>query len=436
MVNYRALIRVDLEVRQPWAIGGLAGVRDEVGLPILVDPRQDGPPAAFLPATSLVGSLRRHLGVSGSDWLGADESSEEKPATPSRLRCLGVDLSGADGVLSRQTTKIDARRRAADPNMLRAEEWVDASDSEPTKASWWLQVDRPCDALTELLTELWNWRPIVGRRRSVGHGDAIVTGVHYTELDLATPEHLTWWLTGRHVWAGAHDGQPPGWQSHDRPDAARPDSSAESMVVAFVVEEPLFVGRGDLKVERRSNLQTTWKRIPGSSWKGIFRHRVEHVLRVAGYSGEGSARIVETLFGSPRRRGASEDAGVRGKLRFFDSDLLAAATITRTHVAIDRVTGGASDRSGKPGSESRGGALFSVEAVAPDTAVDLRIDSQGGLSDFERLLLEHVIADIHDRLIGVGGLTSRGYGTLRLHAGRAAPKPVPAPTGTDGQEAS
>lgn len=423
-MNGRVVIRVDLAIERPWAVGGVADTVSEVDLPVLTDPRDPG--STFLPATSLVGSLRRHLGGAHEQWLGSADRSEDDPAVPSPLRCLGAVLVSHDPITTRATTAIDPSRRAARPRMLRVEEVVPATGESPTLVRWFLQLDQSHEGLGSLLDQLWTWAPVVGRRRSSGQGDAAVRDVHYAELDLDDPEHLTWWLGARHVWDGVTTSdRPPGWKRSDAPGGGGAGRVLHRVLdVAFTVEEPLHLGSGELrKKPGRGSVHVTQLRIPGSSWKGLFRHRVEHILRVRGYTGAEHERIVAGLFGSGRLAGSSEAGGERGTLRFRDTDLAGAKTVQRTHVAIDRVTGGAMDRSGN--GEGPGGALFGVQAVAPGSAVRLEIDATAPLADFERVLLEHVVRDVHDRLIGVGGLTSRGYGTLRLAESRPLPGPIP-----------
>lgn len=477
--NVRTLIRVDISISRPWAVGGVARTGDDVGLPILVDPRSLGNTAdssgadesdpigagtggptdsrtPYLPATSLVGSLRRHLDEGGGLlWLGPADSTEERPASPSRIRCLGTQLSGTTTIARRTTTKIDAVRQAAFERMLRVEEIVPVSDDAPTIVRWWLQLDRSCDRLPDLLSALRSWQPFVGRRRSIGQGDAAVTEVSFAELDLGKETDLTWWLSERHRWDGlSDDHQPPGWGPSGTEESERSSESerydfdeetsestdaklAQQLMASFAVVEPMYIGGGEVKKSPggRGETHVSQRQIPGSSWKGLFRQRVEHILKVSGYSETDPARVVNEMFGSGRERGSSSNAGERGKLRFHTTVLPhAVKTVTRTHVAIDRVTGGAHDRSGKPGAAKRGGALFSVEAIAVDTLVELRIDSTNKLTTLERRLLEHVVRDIGDGLVGVGGLTSRGYGTLKLTGSRDLPDPVVSATPTREEE--
>ena len=68
----------------------------------------------------------------------------------------------------------------------------------------------------------------------------------------------------------------------------------------------------------------------------------------------------------------------------------------------------------------------------------LTICALGTIADWQHDLLRHVVRDIHDGLIGVGGGAQRGQGTLRLTTASqdqaGAPRPIPA--GPPGHEAA
>ena len=74
----------------------------------------------------------------------------------------------------------------------------------------------------------------------------------------------------------------------------------------------------------------------------------------------------------------------------------------RTHVGIDRVTGGSRD------------ALLFQTAPLISGQLQLRIDALGPVEPWVRNTIWHVLRDISDGLIGVGSRSTRGLGTLRL----------------------
>lgn len=391
------LVRLTLQIAEPWAVGTVSGSDSEIDLPIEVDPR-DGTGTPTVPMTALAGSLRRHLTDAGS-WLGPEPAAfevkrEEKP-TPSKLWLLGAVVApsalGAATVASRGRTRVDSTRGAADSGSLRTEQWV-----APTTLD--VVLEHPGRQDSRLLADLGSWAPFIGRGRSVGMGRArVIQGEAFT-LDLSDERHVHWWLTDRSAWI-TESAEPPAECGLDLIHAA--DAEASSAFATLRVREPLHLGDAKGETSKpgasipllRSGSDAV---VPGSSWKGVFRHRVGFILGCLGADAASVTTIEEALFGSL--------ATGRGLLRFGTSCLMDARTADRTHVAIDRFTGGARD-----------GALFALEAVTEGTPVDLTIDwAEGEMPACVRTLLLHVVRDLHDGLIRVGGHGSRGYGHVEV----------------------
>lgn len=397
------LITCTIAIHGRWSVAGIAGAYDEVDLPVMRDPRSRG--RAFLPGSSLAGSLRAHLGDVADEWLGSDigayeatsaKGSEDNPI-PGRLRILGTRPITAP-ITSRGATAVDRGSGAADPGALRTEESV-----EGTTVTLLMEHEGLADP--ELVHRLECWRPYVGRGRTAGLGEGEVTGVDAITLDLEDPtrDHLTWWLGERTAYLLGTASAPA--------DALRPkDSAAEdshagdaksarftdvrsTRSVPMEVVEPLHIGVHDDGDESR--LKPTLRRadgtpyVPGASWKGVFRHRIAFILDAAGASPRQRDDLVEVLFGGPRMG--------RGLLIFHDSELVVKGLEKRTHVAIDRFTGGARD-----------GSLFTLQSVPRRSTFTLQIDGSDGA--IVENLVNHVLRDLSDGLIGVGGSGTRGYG--------------------------
>lgn len=414
MSSPRTLIRLTLIMDQAWAVGAVPDGRAEIDLPILVDPRNGV--RAYLPATSLVGSLRGHLRDEAEHWLGpmpphAEEPTGNQRPTPSRLWALGTRLDASHVVEIAASTRIDGPRAAAAAGSLRVEQSVGVKAD--ASVDWYLQAD---EILPETLIEaLASWQPFVGRRRSSGLGRCRVTAVHTVTLDLDEPDHLTWWLTGRHEWMRGSNNAPE--VGVKRVPGASSRGSHALPPIDWRVEDPLAVGTGEsprrpgaASSERAFRRRAGLPIVPGTAWKGIFRHRVEFILSACGADPVTRAHVTNQLFGAAaghdRSTGAS--TGGRGILRFSDSRVRGSkkgepATVKRTHVAIDRLTGGARD-----------GLLFTVNAIEQGAKIRTQIESDSPLEPAVKNLLYHVARDIDDGLIGVGGMTSRGYGTLSL----------------------
>lgn len=426
-------------IEGPWSVGGVqlaarrtvarCGSNDEV----------------VLPATSLAGSLKAYLsagaapvGVDPHDLMGGNEvppdpgdpvidDSAGLPLQPSWLWSGPVTLSAKPAVERRTRTAIDAWRGAAKGQHLFDVEEV--WDPSGTAFRWVLimQTDK-LGAVDDICKAIAGWRPLVGSGRSIGRGTASLLSVTDFPVDLGQQEPLTWWLTERGEWCALG----PGNQRAAIPKFAEtvverrkvPGYASDLTLLKLLIVEPIHVGvglsSGPQKVFRRSSRESDRPVaiVPGSSWKGIFRHRCGYILRVCGADEAEVANVQDALFGrspaKPKRHGRRlpHEAGLRGRLRFRDSEVTASAELERTHVAIDRISGGAADEK-----------LFTWEAVAAGS-LELRIDGVSGLGEPIRNLLDHVVADLHDGLIGVGGGVTRGYGAVRCADRPPSPRPV------------
>lgn len=421
------LIRAALAIDGRWAIGRVPSTSDEIQLPTVVDPR-DGTPRPYVPATGLAGSLRRHLcdelattwlGPEPPDWEEAEASGKARERVASRLVLVGTSLDWAGvntRVEHRGVTSVDPERRAAHRGGLRTEEW-----NHPVTVTLAMTHEDEADAT--LLDALESWTPTVGRASSTGMGAAHIKRVEHLTLDLRDANEFTWWLNQRNLWLlGADTEALPATARSTVVDVDDKPRSGASWSIGWEVREPLHIGSGDnspAEPTSGSQVQHTMTvggkpLIPGSSWKGVVRGRVETILSLI--DAPRKSELINHLFGSTQHG--------RGLLGFEDSvvepnSIPGGKLQNRTHVAIDRFTGGARD-----------GGLFVVEAVPAKTPLTLTIRSDHPLPEPVRNLLRHVFRDINDGLIGVGGMVTRGYGGLQL-ATRSDAEPVGRPVPID-----
>ncbi|MDO5537923.1 MAG: RAMP superfamily CRISPR-associated protein [Desulfovibrionaceae bacterium] len=151
--------------------------------------------------------------------------------------------------------------------------------------------------------------------------------------------------------------------------------------------------------------------VPGSSLKGVVRHRFLTVARALGIADPQA--LVNAVFGSLRKGGEDEKDAGRSRIAVSDADLM----LTRKnspcdpkgsrqsipHVAIDRFTGGAMD-----------GHLFSEAPVwAEDLGLTLRVRVDG-LTDLQAAVLMQALLDLALGEAALGGGDNRGNGRFRL----------------------
>jgi RAMP superfamily len=252
-----------------------------------------------------------------------------------------------------------------------------------------------------------SWQPAIGRDRTKGCGRATLTRLRHGPVDPATPEGASTWLS--------HSG--PGLfetvATRDVPcggPAGKPWLEA-----SFAIVDGLLTSDGLPGKVARSRRRGGKPLIPGSTWKGIIRARAEYIIR----SRYGEQAACQDLVGRETcvTCGIFGHQGQRAKLAFRDSYIedVPDSPPVRTHVGIDRVSGGARDA-----------LLFQTEPLTAGQ-LPLRIDALDDVAPWVRNLIWHVIRDIDDGLIGVGSRSTRGLGTLRLTSPSEDLQPVRVP---------
>jgi len=405
------LLRVTIAVAGRWAVGGVDDGVHAADLPVLRDLRHTSDsPRAHIPATSLAGSLRAHLDPTAAErWLGPEPGSKEL-ATGSLdrsrqglLRLLGVTLDDSMSVHQRKATAVDGQRRAASGGTFRTEEWVSGG-----RLTMFMEHPGPYDA--SLGAMLATWRPVVGRSRTSGMGIAQVVDFDALTLDLTRKADLHWWIGQRREWLDPAGALPlVGTQPNLDGVLGVPRKPADgwSMSIEWTVAEPVHIGfDSPASVEGQSSKVALIFRVggrpavPGSSWKGIYRHGVNHVLLCAGLRDDTDRHeVLAHLFGDTRRRGV---------VQFADAQVLGTETdsCTRTHAPIDRFTGGA-----------KRGALHTIEAIPRGSTLPQQMFALEAVPAPLTNLLRHVVRDLHDGFRSIGRGSSRGYGWIKAPAG-------------------
>ncbi|MFK4020268.1 RAMP superfamily CRISPR-associated protein [Streptomyces albogriseolus] len=428
------ILAAELELTSPAAVAApeahTVGSILRPGLPLA----RDGWGNPYIPGSSLAGSLRHQAPQERQEALFGDvrKDPEESAAggtsettvTASAVRVLGTRITSPRAPLSRRRrTAVDRHRAAARANTLHERELLPPG----TELTLWLRIDtaqRESPLLDEVIGLLSTWRPRIGGGRTTGYGRAELIRVRHRVIDLATTDGLRHWLTcggpelvDKHATTVYHRAQVRGGAPDEPHLFGRP--------LEFAIADALHVGSGT--VSDRSARRTGVARIlrdhedtpvvPGSSWKGVLRGRVELILRSVGIgdvcasvadeqSGGCGACDICVAFGWTEQSGVSADdvtaetVGARGKLLFADSPVREGTVRVRNHVAIDRVFGGARDE-----------ALFSEETVE-NGQLTLHLRHDGEVPALVRAALVLALGDLADGSAGIGGGTTRGYGTL------------------------
>ncbi len=141
--------------------------------------------------------------------------------------------------------------------------------------------------------------------------------------------------------------------------------------------------------------------IPGTSWAGVFRHRMLRLAEEAGVADAYKAEA-DTLFGN-----AGKDIAhiSRSRIVFSESEITQSTAHTRTRTALDRITGAAAESKLFTEGFCHGG----------ETVLTIALPS-GKISPLAQQLLAAALLDLHSGLTSVGGAGSIGHGLLQLSA--------------------
>ncbi len=432
-MNRLALVRFVARLDEPGGVSTPAPPgRDDIDLAIDRDPWS----RPHLPGTSLAGALRALVRDYAGDEVASqffgrltpkDPASTTVDAVASAIWVLGSTLMSAEdprlGV--RQSTAIDRDRGAALAHTLRREEVLAAGSRFEVFLRW----DDPDDGqLADFLAHLAAWRPLLGHGVTRGRGRVRIDEVGYGLLDLQDADDLARWLRS--------DGPDLLRSVATRPaPAGKAVSSPDRLQIPVTIDGPLRVGTGQSTSDDGAGVAVARVYrdgdrivIPGSGLKGLLRSRCEFILRSVGVR---PRPCLDQRCGQCWPCGvfgygggddpAAHSVGFRGLVRVLEAVVTTPSevdpVVRRTHVAVDRFTGGARDEQ-----------LFTVEALESGTFT-LTIELLAGLTPVQegqlRALLRLVLADLGDGLVGIGSAVTRGYGSVTPALGEVAPGTVP-----------
>lgn len=421
-------------------------IRDEPDA--LIDRDPFGRP--HIPGTSMAGALRArvsqvaseeqarqifgHVGGSGQRDDGTIE------ADASRLWVMNaeqdvVESAGdqpAPQVLTRWSTAIDRRRGAARLHTLRGVEMLPVGTR--FVARLWLEDATEATELIMART-LSGWWPSIGRGVSSGHGRMAVIEARSATLDLGQREDLLLWLGGGGPSLVDTVTLDPGrGRALDLEDQCAMGPEGQPRVLRATIKAPLFVAAGKKQQEEVSTedrvrmplMRDEQPLLPGSSLKGVLRSRCEFILNTVGVPAclDQSCGQCHTCGWFGHGGGHDDDAGsvgARSKVRIPDALVTDAQLRTRTHVALDRWTGGVAQDTPTDGAihppGERGGKLYSLRAVERGS-FDIRLEFNalpaGEETELFLATIALVIEDINAGLLAFGAATTRGYGTVEI----------------------
>ena len=144
--------------------------------------------------------------------------------------------------------------------------------------------------------------------------------------------------------------------------------------------------------------------IPGTSWAGAIRHRMQEFLRAEASNDNSVKKSIDKIFGYVD--GEGNNAKARSRIMFSETRILGGLDKQISRNAIDRFTGGTVD-----------GALY-TESTHYGGTTELKIaynsDNDGKMDEKEVSALAATLCDLHYGFLAVGGETSIGRGLFHI----------------------
>ncbi len=458
--------RVRIKALSAWHTGIWQGQDDER---VRKKTRTSGGKPA-ISANSLIGSLRSHIGETKALALlggprkvkrngqGASEKKDNKESevelVASPWIVLGAVTRSIDEPVARQRTPIDRARRAAGTGGLHdIEEVQPGHANESGDVTLYLKLE---DAEPEaMLEQLSSWQPTLGGLISSGLGQAKVIEVRHRTIkfDMQKPKQFVHAVRQLARGPEGIDALLDETDSQERPMGSDVTLNHRDLPTLLTAK---------LSVPLLSKLEEDNQQcFQGSRWKGLIRSRIEYIGRTLGkpvcgvglrvdcdeqgepifdksgepqfkrdekhWSGDkcevcqvlGSADAGVSLwsfgvsaFDEEHSKKKSANADVESKEKPVNADGESEKKSAK-RIAINRFTGSVLET-------AQGGALFE-QHYWPDVKLTLTIkqiaETPEEATDAARWVaraLLHVLADINDGLIGIGGRTSVGMGTATV----------------------
>jgi len=144
--------------------------------------------------------------------------------------------------------------------------------------------------------------------------------------------------------------------------------------------------------------------IPGTSWAGAIRHRMQELLSAQPSNKDSAKKSIDKIFGHVDGKG--NNAKARSRIMFSETRLSGGKDKQISRNAIDRFTGGTVD-----------GALY-TESTHYGGTTELKIaydsDDNSKMDEKEISALAATLCDLHYGFLAVGGETSIGRGLFHI----------------------
>ena len=390
----KILIRGEIVLKSPLLIGDGKGETADNFKDIHVQKNQSGKP--FIPGTSIAGVLREYLSETNSiavEWIFGNADKMQSSIQIDDVELKNFQIVSRDGVHIDNLTGVgiaggkfdyEVVERGASGNLqmlinLRCHH-------EQT-----YHLEKIKNIVSQLLRNLSDGINL-GALTSKGLGEIQAENISAEFFDFRKKADVISWLTNKN---SAEKILPSPAEKILNPDDFIVDADF-IFNSSFIIRDYLHGEKiGDNTISAVSLKSRNDFVIPGTSWKGIFRHRAEYILKKLKLE----KKVLDKLMGTV------EGEKIKSRLKISESYVSAKNIVDVAHSRnkIDRFTGGTLQ-----------GVLFTTKPVwqkksAPTLQLHFEIKRA---ENFEAGLAIFILRDLYLGKVAVGGEKSVGRGTL------------------------
>lgn len=372
---------MQLEAVSPLHIG------DEDG-DILVD--QDNKP--FIPGTSLAGVCRAYLETSAYHYLINDLFGESATYNPHQgLIISDGHLHGSFQYDIRPSVSMSGNTGAAKDGSFFERTFISAGaifDVTLTLKVSQEAAQEQLDAIDHLLNAIHHGVLRIGALRSIGGGQMEISSCQHTHYDCTKEEDLN-----------AYVRQSKTSEAYSLKDNFQPQATMQ-FTMKGKTATPLLIATANTHASDKPDILYMKTNegeplIPGSSLKGLLRHRVERIANVLALPN--ASTYIEKLFGQDSNTRQPQAAA----LQFQDTKLEKTVEKIYYRTAINPLTGSVKD-----------GALLDEETVSGHFTIQMHLSYAEKNEDLyiSAALLLFALRDLALQQLSIGSRASIGYG--------------------------
>jgi len=376
----------------------------------------DGKGLPYIPGTSWTGAIRDHFSDNFSQIdaelkeiiFGTERDKPGQTVYQSALITYDLPIQHAPKMEIRTSTSINHTTGTAedkslhDFEILAAGNMFDFGFELVIREAYRERAEDLLRFVKTLIHQLQQGRISVGGKTGIGFGKLELSPVKWKVLEF--PRDAEWWLTG--------DRKPDVALVFELKDCFEASHNDAVLRGRFYLNDSLMVKQqysGDDENIDSQQMRSAGKNIiPGSSIRGVFRHRARKILNTLGVANR--VELENDLFGMVDTGGQPQDqdsdrfdkseVAIRGKLTVSECVIQGGVLEKQSRIRLDQFTGGVMN-----------GALFSELPLWSDgnTYIELYLRvANPDLSQIGLLLL--VIKDLWMGELALGGGASIGRG--------------------------